>query len=98
MSRLAGLAAAFDLDPLEKRWLGLDVSDDEPWWATRIRGWLAMYRQIMEGIPGSKISDDFKTMLEQRLETEPPSILYAVYDTWASAIKAEAQSAKSKRR
>jgi hypothetical protein len=85
MSRIAGVAGASNLDPISKRFLGIDDGGEEPWYLTGVRAWLLMVKQMMEG--AGEVGRAWGAMLDVRLASDAPDFVYDFYTDWAAAMK-----------
>lgn len=67
--------------------MGLDLSEDEPWWATGVRTWIAMAQAIRQA-PG-RTAAGWRALFERKLERDPPDFLYRFYAEWLNALERE---------
>ena len=73
------------------------MSDDEPWWATQIRVWLAICQVVAEAT--HKRADDMRAELEILLETTPPMLLFKWYrENYLPCREADEQEEREERR
>ena len=79
--RLGGIASLYSArydSPVCRRLCGIHVNqEDDPHWLIGVLGWLGMHRQIMEST--WEQADGYRTLLEVKIKTDPPSFLYEFY-------------------
>lgn len=78
------------------RFTGVRYEADEPWYATDIRMWLAIVRQVNEGV--FKGAEGFRAQMEMILDGKPymlrggkkvigPTAVYSLYQEWKTASR-----------
>lgn len=87
--RVAGLASMYGFgSPLDARLSGVTFQqEDWPWWATAILGWLGMVRAVQQS--SWEKADGYRTLLESRLEREPPGFVYKFYRDFCALYEAD---------
>lgn len=62
-----------------------ELDSEEPWWLTEARAWGARVRAILEGVGPAATA--WRALLLRRLESEPPTFVYAFYEEWRDAME-----------